>query len=144
MTSYSPLKAEKCQVLIVYDGDCPLCSAFARLYKIKESVGSLKIINAREADSEIIDQINARGFNLDLGFVVKVDDVFYHASDATNILALIGSDSGIFNRLNILIFRSKNLSKVVYPLARALRNFALWIKGKKQINNLFVRNRNLR
>ncbi|NBV05904.1 MAG: DUF4166 domain-containing protein [Proteobacteria bacterium] len=139
MASCVPPETQKmCQILIVYDGDCPLCSGFARLYKIKKSVGTLKIINAREADIEIINQINARGFNLDLGFVVKIDEMFYHGSDASNILALIGSDVGIFNRLNILIFRSKILSKIIYPFFRAVRNFALWIKGKNQINNLLV------
>ena len=128
-----------CEVLIVYDGDCPMCSNFAKLYKIKESVGTLKIVNARQADNKIISQINTRGLNLDLGFVVKIDEMFYHASDATNVLALIGSNTGIFNRLNVLIFRSKILTKLLYPLFRTARNLALLLKGKSQINNLLTK-----
>ncbi len=122
-------------VIIVYDGDCPFCSSFVRLYKLREKVDSLEIINARQNSLEIIKEIKKRGFDLDAGFVVKVDDRFYHASQAINILALIGSNEGIFNCLNILIFRFENVAKILYPPMRLLRNFTLWIRGKTKIND---------
>jgi predicted DCC family thiol-disulfide oxidoreductase YuxK len=126
------------QVKIIYDGDCPICSSFVRFYKIKEAVRDLEIINARDKENKIIGEINLLGFNLDSGFVVKVDDRFYHGVDASNVLALMGSNSGIFNRVNVFIFSSKTLCTAFYPLLRAGRNFALWLKGKNQINNLII------
>ncbi len=123
------------QIKLIYDGDCPICSSFVRFYKIKAASGDLEIINGRDKNQQIISEINSLGLNLDLGFVVKVDDRFYHGPDASNVLALIGSNSGIFNRINVLIFSSKTLCKIFYPPLRAARNLALWLKGKKQINS---------
>ena len=45
---------------LVYDGDCPFCSATARMYRLKKSVGDLHVINAREASgTEIMLEITA-------------------------------------------------------------------------------------
>jgi len=48
-------------VILVYDNECPICSRFATLLRIKKSIGSLELINARD-NHPVVKQINLRGF----------------------------------------------------------------------------------
>ncbi|SDK87548.1 Predicted thiol-disulfide oxidoreductase YuxK, DCC family [Modicisalibacter muralis] len=122
-------------ILLVYDRECPVCEHYVRLVRIRETVGTLRIVNARDP-SAVLDEITALGWDIDQGMVLKLDDQLYYGADAIHALALIGSRSGVFNRLNAAIFRSKRVAAVVYPLLRACRNMLLKLLGKSRINNL--------
>ncbi|ALP52924.1 hypothetical protein Tel_07030 [Candidatus Tenderia electrophaga] len=123
------------EILLVYDRECPVCERYSQVLRIKESVGELKIVNARE-DSEIMKEITARGLDVDQGMVLKMGDQYYYGSDAIHALALISSRSGLFNRLNYWMFRSRTLSRILYPLLRWCRNLLLKMLGRTRINNL--------
>jgi len=127
------------EILLVYDRECPACNAYCQIVQIRKSVGELKIVDARE-NSDVLKEITAQGMDIDQGMVLKMGDQLYYGSDAINALALIGSRSGIFNRLNYWIFKSKTLSKILYPVLRSCRNLLLKILGKSKINNLGIEN----
>ena len=127
------------EILLVYDRECPACNAYCQIVQIRKSVGELKIVDARE-NSDVLNEITARGLDIDQGIVLKMGDQLYYGSDAINALALIGSRSGIFNRLNYWIFKSKTISKILYPVLRSCRNLLLKILGKSKINNLGIEN----
>ena len=122
-------------ILLVYDRECPFCEHYVRMVRIRETVGTLRIVDAREP-SAVLDEITALGWDIDQGMVLKLDEQLYYGADAIHALALIGSRSGVFNRLNAAIFRSRRLSAVLYPLLRACRNGLLRLLGKHRINNL--------
>ncbi|MEO6422327.1 MAG: DCC1-like thiol-disulfide oxidoreductase family protein [Candidatus Nitrotoga sp.] len=126
------------EILLVYDRECPACNAYCQIVKIRESVGDLRIINARE-NSEVLHQITSEGLDIDQGMVLKIGDQLYYGSDAIHTLALIGSRSGIFNRINYWIFKSKTISSILYPVLRFFRNLLLKILGKSKINNLKIK-----
>ena len=126
------------EILLVYDRECPACNLYCQVIKIKESVGDLKIVNARE-DTEILKEISAEGLDIDQGMVLKMGDQLYYGSDAIHALALIGSQSGVFNRLIYWVFKSKTRSFLFYPMLRACRNLLLKILRKSKINNLDVK-----
>lgn len=127
------------EILLVYDRECPACNAYCQIVQIRKSVGELKIVDARE-NSDVLNEITARGLDIDQGIVLKMGDQLYYGSDAINALALIGSRSGIFNRLNYWIFKSKTISKILYPVLRSGRNLLLKTLGKSKINNLGIEN----
>src|SRR5688572_6878212 len=129
-------------VLLVYDRECPLCNAYCQVVRIREAVGNLRIVDARES-SEVMMEITTMGLDIDQGMVLKMDDQIYYGTDAIHALALISSRSGMFNRLNYWIFRSKHISKILYPLMRAGRNLLLKILGKTKINNLGMTNNSM-
>src|ERR1700761_402142 len=94
-------KDAKGDVWYVYDGECPLCRTAARALRIREAVGQLHLINAREErDHPVMKEINARGLDIDKGSVVKFGGQFYHGSDCVMIMALLSSRAGWFNRMN--------------------------------------------
>lgn len=123
------------EILLVYDGQCPLCRAYSRMLRIRESVGELRMVDARE-DTAVRDEITAQGLDIDQGIVLKMGERLYYGVDAIHALALISSPSGFFNRLNYQIFKSQTLARWLYPLLRAGRNLLLKILGKNKINNL--------
>ena len=127
------------EILLVYDRECPACNAYCQVVQIRESVGDLKIVDARE-NSDVLTEITSEGLDIDQGMVLKMGNQLYYGSDAIHALALIGSRSGVFNRLNYWIFKAKTASKVLYPVLRFCRNLLLKILGKSKINNLGAEN----
>ena len=133
------MQNEKQNVILVYDKECPLCHTFCRMSRLRESVGGLQLVDAREA-SAVMDEITNLGWDIDQGMVLKVNDELYYGADAINALAMMSSRSGIFNRLSYWIFKSKRLSKVLYPIMKSGRNLLLKILGRSKINNLNFEN----
>ncbi len=122
-------------VYVVYDDRCPFCRSYCNLVRIREAVGEVRLIDARQP-SAIMDEITALGLDIDQGMVVKVGDDLYYGADAIHILALMSTKSGLFNRITAWLFQSSKVSSMLYPVLRDGRNFALWMMRVPFIRNL--------
>jgi hypothetical protein len=105
------------------------------MVRIRESVGTLRLVNARDP-GPIMDEITAKGLDIDEGMVLKLGNTLYYGADAIHVLSLMSSRSGVFNRLTFRMFRSKRLSAILYPLFRCVRNLLLKFLRMSRINNL--------
>lgn len=123
------------EILLVYDEQCPVCDAYCRMIRIRESVGTLRLVNARDV-SAVMDEITSKGLDIDQGMVLKVENVLYYGSDAIHALSLMSSPSDVFNRANYWVFRSQRLSRILYPALRFFRKLLLKALRKTKINNL--------
>lgn len=129
-------------VWFVYDGECPICKMAAQALRIRETLGELRLVDARtDATHQLLDHIKARGLNLDDGMVVYHQGHFYHGATALQFMSVYGGKSGWFNHINRLMFRSNFLAKTLYPPMRTGRNFLLSLRGLKPINNLIDRDK---
>lgn len=117
---------------LVYDGDCPFCSRYVRYLRLRESVGRLRLINARDG-GPMVDEVRRAGHDLDEGMVLKIGGRFYHGADCIHALALLSGGSSAFNRLNALIFRAPRTARLLYPVLRSGRNLALWGLGREKL-----------
>ncbi len=126
---------DSAEIHLVYDRECPVCEAYCRMVRIRETAGALRLVNARDT-GEIMDEITAKGLEIDEGMVLKVGNTLYYGADAIHVLSLMSNRTGVFNRFTYWIFRSKGLSAVLYPLFRFFRNLLLKILRKSRINNL--------
>ena len=127
------------EILLVYDKQCPVCDNYCRLVRIRETVGELKLMDARES-SAVMDEITSRGLDIDQGMVLKMGEQLYYGSDAIHAVALISSRAGIFNRFNYWMFKSRTLSHIFYPILRFFRNLLLKLLRRTKINNLRLGN----
>jgi predicted DCC family thiol-disulfide oxidoreductase YuxK len=132
-----PVSAADGEVLLVYDRQCPVCDAYCRLVRVRPSAGTLRLIDAR-ASTAIMDEITAAGLDIDEGMVVRIDGRLYYGSAAINTLAQRSDRSGIFNRLNSVVFGSQRAARTIYPLLRTCRNLLLKCLGRTRINNLRI------
>jgi predicted DCC family thiol-disulfide oxidoreductase YuxK len=120
------------QAWIVYDGQCPFCSRYVRLIHLRETLGPVTLVDARQG-GPIVEEVVARGLNLNEGMILKYQDRFYHGDQCIHMLALLSTPSNTFNRMNRAIFRSKAASRALYPILRASRNAALRLLGRAEI-----------
>lgn len=117
---------------LLYDGECPFCSRYVRHVRLRDAVGPITLVNARE-HATLVEEVQRLGFDVDTGMVLKLDGNYYHGADCIHALALLTTPSGGFNRLNSLVFRSARLSKLLYPVLRTGRNLTLRLLGRTRV-----------
>ncbi len=123
------------EVLLVYDKQCPVCHGYCQLVQIRDGGANLRLVDARES-SEVMDEITAKGLDIDQGMVLKKGGQVFYGADAIHELALMSRQSNAFSRLNHWTFKSKRVSGVIYPILRGCRNLILKALRKSKINNL--------
>ncbi len=125
------------KIVLIYDKECPACNNYCQFVRIRESIGVLELVNARDT-SDDMNSITAQGLDIDQGMVLKLDSQLYYGADAIHMLGLISSRSGVFNRFNYWLFKSKKRSHLLYPVLRFFRNLLLKVLNKTKINNLGI------
>jgi predicted DCC family thiol-disulfide oxidoreductase YuxK len=118
---------------IVYDGQCPFCSRYVQLVRLKETLGQIELVDARNGGPRV-DEVRKAGLDLDEGMVLKLDGRLYHGADCIHTLALLSTRSSWFNRVNAALFRSQRVSRLLYPALRAGRNTVLRMLGRSRLN----------
>ena len=133
MTQQPPRDADDAPgIVVVYDGDCPFCSQYVRMTRLRDSVGAVALINAREPHPAVQQVVDA-GFDLDEGMAAIYRGEIYHGHACLVLMAALTSPSGAFNRLNALSFRHKGVARVLYPWLRAGRNVTLRLLGRRKL-----------
>jgi hypothetical protein len=118
---------------LVYDGECPFCSAYVRMLRLRETFGGLRLVDARSGDP-LVREVQAAGFDLDRGMVLKLDGKYHFGDRCVHMLALMSTPSGFFNKITRAIFTSPRLSRLLYPPLVAGRNATLFVLGRRKIN----------
>ncbi|MBX6743782.1 MAG: DUF393 domain-containing protein [Acetobacteraceae bacterium] len=120
------------EIWIVYDGECPLCSRYVLMYRIKRFVERVHLIDAR-SDHPIVREVRALGLKLDQGMAVKWRGAIYHGADAIHLLGMLGTSGTLFNRINTMLFARPRLAKLLYPALVAGRRVTLRLLGRQPI-----------
>lgn len=113
---------------LIYDDECPLCRHSAHALNIKNAVGNLMLINARESHP-LVNSAYERGFDPDRGIVVIYNNQYYYAADAVHFLALLNSSNSFLNKTTASLFRSRLFANIFYPVVKSVRRFLLSFKG---------------
>lgn len=132
-TSADPLPAVAAeQPWLVYDGQCPFCSAYVRHMRLKKSVGSLWLVDARVGGAPV-EECRRRRFDLDKGMVLKLGGRYYYGPESLAVLSLLSSRSDLFNKVCAALFVSGRRSRLLYPLMRLGRKAALRLLGRSDL-----------
>ena len=127
------MRAGDMTISVFYDGDCPFCSKYMSMIRLKETLGEVKLVDLR-VNSNVKDELLSQGFNLDKGMVVDIDGRRVDGADAVNQLALLSTPSNGFNRFNKMVMSSPLLAACLYPFLRAGRWLVLFFLGRAQIS----------
>ncbi len=117
---------------VIYDGECPFCSNYVRLYRLRQLVGQVRLVDAR-GDDPVLHVVHDARLNLDEGMAVLWQGRLYHGAEALHVLALLGSETGLFNRVNRWLFSRPRLGRRLYPWMVAGRRLTLRLLGRKLI-----------
>jgi len=120
------------RIVVVYDGDCPLCNSYVSMTRLSKAVGRPTLVNARERP-ELVRALVESGVNLDAGMVVYYQGRLYVGSEAVHLLALLTTPVDLANRVAAAVLGRPSLARALYPLLRAGRNLLLKLKNRPQL-----------
>jgi predicted DCC family thiol-disulfide oxidoreductase YuxK len=123
------------EILLVYDGQCPVCDAYCRAVAREGSHTGLKLVDAR-GDSAVMGEITRRGLDIDEGMALELDGELYYGADAIHALVALAGTRGAFARINRWLFGSQRRARYLYPPLRAARRLLLKALRRTRINNL--------
>lgn len=121
-------------VVVVYDGECPFCSRYVKMVRLREAVGKVTIINARNG-GPVVEALRAQSYDLDEGMVLMIGERIYHGAACIHILAMLSSSSGLFNRVNAAVFKSETVARILYPVLRFGRNMTLRLLSRSRLSD---------
>jgi hypothetical protein len=119
-------------IQIVYDGECPFCTSYVRLLRLREAVGHVELINARDPHP-VVDEIVAAGLDLNEGMVAKYEGRLYHGHECVHLLSTLSEPDGVPSDILSRLFASKRRTRLLYPFMRGGRDIVLRILGRAQI-----------
>lgn len=102
---------------IYYDGNCPFCSRYVQLLRLRDTVGEVHLVNLRQHESKRL-ELQAAGFNVDQGMVLDLDGQLYGGDAAVHQLALLTTGSDAFNRISRKLLQSRLGARLLYPWLR--------------------------
>lgn len=117
---------------IIYDGECPFCSAYVKMIRLRDAAGPVQLVNARE-DMAAVEQLAREGIDIDETMAVRYGGATFAGADAIELLSMLSSDSGLANRLTARLLRNKERARALYPILRGGRNLAIRILGRGKI-----------
>lgn len=117
---------------IVYDGDCVFCSQYVSFLRLKQAVGPVELVNARDAHPAV-SYVKGRGVDLNQEMALILGGEVYSGPDCMNRLALMSTSAGVFNAITAQIFSRPAVARALYPMLRAGRNLTLKILGRRPI-----------
>ena len=125
------------QASLIYDGECPFCSRYVQLLRLRKHL-DLQLINARQ-HPDMYPRLVAAGMDLDQGMVLEIREVSatqtYHGAACVRQLAQLSSAGDRFNRINSAVFRQPARAALIYPVLVRLRNLVLWIFRRKRLGD---------
>ncbi len=122
------------KAVVIYDGDCPFCSNYVKFQRLREALGNVILIDARQTPS-LVEEFSAAGMPLDEGMAIIMSGSVYYGPDCVNRLALLSSRRGWFNKLNAAIFSSPRMSAALYPWMKHGRAVVLRLLGRRKLSD---------
>jgi predicted DCC family thiol-disulfide oxidoreductase YuxK len=77
---------------LLYDGECPACSSYVAMARLRQLYPGLRILNAR-AEPDLVAELRGKGYEINEGMVLCLDGAIHFGADATRVIALLGQSS---------------------------------------------------
>jgi predicted DCC family thiol-disulfide oxidoreductase YuxK len=120
-------------LLLLYDGQCPLCSAYVRAARLNAQF-NVELRDAR-LFPELVRKYSALGLPVDDGMIVDIDGTTYYGAEAMRVLAELSTASDAWNGVASWMFSSERRARLIYPVLSRGRLLLLWVLGRSKIEN---------
>lgn len=124
---------DKSEIYIVYDGECPFCSEYVKMVRLREAVGKVNLVNARD-NHPAVNFAVAKGVDLNEEMALIINGEIHSGPDCMHRIALMSTGAGPFNALMARVFSSPRTARVLYPFLRTGRNLTLRLMGRRRID----------
>ena len=117
----------KSQVEIFYDGDCPFCSNYVSLVRLRETY-DVTLIDLRTRP-DLVSGFLEEGMDVSEGMIVRFSRVSHYGADALVALSMASSANGVLNRITAMVFRHPKIARALYPIMKFGRRVTLTLLG---------------
>ena len=117
-------------LVIVYDGECPFCSRYVALQRLRDSVGKVSMVDARDHLPDVA-AAKAAGIDINAGMLAIWRGQIHEGADAVRLLAELSHRRSIW----VSIFTSKRWADRLYPVLRLGRSMALKALGRRRLGS---------
>lgn len=114
---------------IIYDGECPLCSNYASMSRLRLRLGDVRLIDARSSDP-LVTEVQRAGYDLNSGMVFIENDRTHYGAGAMRRIAELTRDPNLIDR----VLSSPTLSRTIYPFLALGRRLLLTLLGRTRID----------
>jgi predicted DCC family thiol-disulfide oxidoreductase YuxK len=127
-------------ITVIYDGDCPFCASYVSMMRLRQAVGAVELVNAREGDPRVL-AVQEAGYDLDTGMVVLWQGEVFFGENAVHLLATLSSgEGGVLDRIQRAAFADPRRAARLYPVLAAGRRLFLRLVGRRPIGSLAEKN----
>jgi predicted DCC family thiol-disulfide oxidoreductase YuxK len=118
---------------LLYDGECPVCSAYVALARLRDLYPRLKVLDAR-SEPDLVAELRGRGYEINEGMVLCLDGVIHFGAEATRMIALLGRIApSRWRRATLGAIGAAPWSRRLYPWLNRARGALLRLLGRGPI-----------
>lgn len=116
------------QIKLYYDDDCPFCKEYSKYIELRKKF-DISLINARD-DLEKMALFKDKGFDINSGMIVELDEKIYQGADAAIILDDCIKKDKLIDKILSFFVKLPGFKQVIYPVVLVFRKAILKIFGK--------------
>jgi predicted DCC family thiol-disulfide oxidoreductase YuxK len=118
---------------LLYDGECPACSAYVAMSRLRQLYPDLRVMSARD-EPALVAELRRAGYEINEGMVLSLDGVIHFGPEATRMIAVLGRASPSRWRRGVLAFiGTAPWARALYPWLNRCRQLLLRLLGRKRI-----------
>ena len=118
----------KPELILYYDGDCPICSRYRDYVAIRRDY-DLDLRDAREHRSEV-EALRREGHDINSGMILVAPEGTLQGAEAVVAMRGLTHGRGVGDGLFRLLLKAPWLVRFGYPFARGLRHLLLRLTGR--------------
>jgi predicted DCC family thiol-disulfide oxidoreductase YuxK len=114
---------------LIYDGECPFCTSYAKFASLSRAFPGLELISAREQRKEVAEAWLA-GIDLNRDMVLRVEGKWYAGEQAIQRLAESAHNNQFRNMVLRKLFRPNRYGRGLYEVLVKLRLMYLRLSNR--------------
>jgi len=119
---------------LLYDGDCPVCSAYVAMSRLRQLYPNLRVISAR-SERTLVVELRRKGFEINDGMVLSLDGTIYFGADAMRMIANLGRLSpSLWRRAALAFAGTAPWARPLYPWLNRGRQALLRMLSRRPID----------
>ena len=118
---------------LLYDGECPACSAYVAMSRLRHLYPGLRVMSAR-GEPALVAELRGRGYEINEGMVLHLGGAIHFGPDATRMIAVLGRSSpSRWRRTALAAVGTAPWARRLYPWLNRTRMLLLRMLGRKPI-----------